>query len=443
MKKISNELFRSFIFLILILISGLTILVIYIWMFLVREINKEIRNKETFLKSEFLEPEHDKWEEFYNFINEEPNKKKLYIIFETSNGIFSEKAAPELDISISPEKIKRIGKKYYVLDTVIKNNTGDSVKVRIIKDVRKERHFLYRILRIYFGLMLLLLIIGIIISKKIYKKIVLQVEMLINRTNQVNLSSLEMLQDENMYFEEFDCILKSYKSMLSRVEKQSQSQIEFFQSASHELRSPIFVIDSSLGLIKKGVNREVDEELVEIMKKEVNNMKILNEKLLAIADRNEIKIRVEAFCSKEIAQDLREAVNEKFPKQLLDFDIEEFKIVSDFDLIRTIFLQVLENAIKFGLGNKIDVEIKKSTSTKIIVRDRGVGIPKKDLEKIFEEFYKSDQSRNRDVGGHGLGLSIVNNLVNVLEGEITIESDIEIGTAVTIELPDLKNIDNY
>ncbi len=438
MKKISRELLRSYSLLIAMFVGTLSMLVIYIWMFLVNDFKKEIRDTEAFLKIEFLEPEHSDIEAFYNLsVKESPNIDNLYIVLETGGRTFGKNKTPEIKVPLIPNKIQRIGKKYYILNTTIKNLDGKSVDIRIIRDIRKERHFMYEVLRIYFGLIIFVLFTGICISKKVYSKIIHQINILISATNKISLKSFEMTVKSEEYFEEFASILTSYEGMLARVEKQTRSQIDFVQSASHELRSPLFVMGSSLGLIKKldGDDREVYDELLELMEKEIRNMTDITEKLLFLAEQREIEVKNDRFSSAELMKGIMDTLKERIPDQNFHLDIDEFEIFSDLNLMRTMVLHIVENAVRFGSGNKIDIEVKRSNATEITVIDRGIGIPEGDLENIFNSFFRSDQSRNRDLGGHGLGLSIVKSIVETLQGEIIVKSREKAGTMVKVILP--------
>ena len=98
---------------------------------------------------------------------------------------------------------------------------------------------------------------------------------------------------------------------------------------------------------------------------------------------------------------------------------------------------LLENAVKYSESGS-SVEVRTSASpgwVEVIVADHGVGIPAKDLERVFERFYRVDQARSRDTGGTGLGLSIVRHVATNHGGEIVVESEEGIGSVFTLRLP--------
>lgn len=120
----------------------------------------------------------------------------------------------------------------------------------------------------------------------------------------------------------------------------------------------------------------------------------------------------------------------------------------DEDKLRQIFMNLLSNAINYTHdGGNVKVTVADGhkpdgTETVIFtVSDTGMGIPRKDLPRIFERFYRVDKARSRSSGGTGLGLSIVKHLVELHRGTITVESDLGIGSSFILELPLLQEHD--
>jgi two-component system phosphate regulon sensor histidine kinase PhoR len=124
---------------------------------------------------------------------------------------------------------------------------------------------------------------------------------------------------------------------------------------------------------------------------------------------------------------------------------EELFIEADEDKLRQIFMNLLSNAINYTHeGGSVKVYVKNilksdgSENVQFTVTDTGMGIPKKDLPRIFERFYRVDKARSRSSGGTGLGLSIVKHLVDLHHGVISVKSDLGIGSSFIIELPLLQ-----
>ncbi|MGL4913738.1 MAG: sensor histidine kinase, partial [Romboutsia sp.] len=120
-----------------------------------------------------------------------------------------------------------------------------------------------------------------------------------------------------------------------------------------------------------------------------------------------------------------------------EFSDKNIRVLSNRDYIKQVFLNLIDNAIKYTPENK-DVHIKVSLQNNkilISVKDTGVGIPEEDIERIFERFYRVDKARSRDVGGTGLGLAITKHIVKSLGGSIDVKSELGKGSEFIVAVP--------
>jgi two-component system phosphate regulon sensor histidine kinase PhoR len=117
-------------------------------------------------------------------------------------------------------------------------------------------------------------------------------------------------------------------------------------------------------------------------------------------------------------------------------------IASDADLIVQVISNLLDNAIKYSPeGGQIQLQLEElDDMVKINVIDTGLGIPEIDIPRIFERFYRVDKARSRKTGGSGLGLAIVKHLVEILGGQVTVESKLEEGSVFSVILPKNENL---
>ncbi len=241
--------------------------------------------------------------------------------------------------------------------------------------------------------------------------------------------------------EEIDYMVLSFNNMMDTLEESFNQQKQFVEDASHELRTPLQIVQGHLNLINRwGKNdKAVLEESLQISIDEMGRITKLIEELLELTkNENEKTNIIEPI---NLNEEIISRVNAM--KQLhqtytftLDLDQAIFYPISQyqFEQILVIFL---DNAVKYDYINK-SIHIKSklmSNKIKIEISDKGVGIPKEDVNKVFDRFYRVDKSRSRELGGNGLGLSIAKKIIESNDGNVYLESKINEGTTIHIEFP--------
>ncbi|MFB3170942.1 ATP-binding protein [Neobacillus sp. 179-C4.2 HS] len=236
----------------------------------------------------------------------------------------------------------------------------------------------------------------------------------------------------------------SKKAMIP-ISRAFTRQREFVGDASHELRTPLSVLLSSLDAIEMTIDTKKEEfagKLLSNMRQEVKRMTSLVSDLLTLArsDSNIIERRSETFDFLPHAEKAIESVESLAnAKQInLHFDAPDTLMAKgDPERLSQLLYILLDNAIKYT-PNQGEVWLLLSREGQelcIRVKDTGIGIKKEDFHRVFERFYRADKSRSRQMGGHGLGLSIAKWIVETHEGTINISSEIGKGTEFTIRIP--------
>ena len=227
--------------------------------------------------------------------------------------------------------------------------------------------------------------------------------------------------------DEISGLIKNFNRMSDRLGSSFKSQREFVENASHELKTPLSIIQSNLDLaLEDGkISKKELQEILEESRSSVKYMSKLTEDLLLLSalesdiEKEEVDIvQILRNCSKNL-KTLAEEKSFKVQitgKKLLVMEGNEI-------LLSRAFSNVFENAIKYSGGNEIAVNVRKEKEKKIVeFKDNGKGVPEKDLEKIFDRFYRVDKSRSRKTGGSGIGLSITKKVVSVHNGRIYAEN---------------------
>jgi len=213
---------------------------------------------------------------------------------------------------------------------------------------------------------------------------------------------------------------------------------ELVANISHEIKTPLTVIKGYLETIYDEVEGDTKENIKIIMKNTDRLINILDD-ILCLSYIEEKAIQKENVNLKEITDDIvkifEKKIKEKEIKVKVDVEIEN-SLMTDRFLIESIFFNLIDNAVKYTDNGEITIKSKVLGNNLFIsIKDTGIGIPEKDIERIFERFYVVDKSRSKETGGTGLGLAIVKNAVISLGGKIEVKSQISSGTEFIITLP--------
>lgn len=217
---------------------------------------------------------------------------------------------------------------------------------------------------------------------------------------------------------------------------------DFVANASHELRTPITIIRGFAETLQDipEITSEMLQDIIEKILRNCQRMDNLVKNLLTLADIENRSLSNLRVCNLvDLVEQCRQSLFVIHPEAIIEVttDREEIPLFVVPDLIELAISNLLENSIKYSKPPaKIRVEISViEDKAKIVIVDKGMGIPAADLEHIFSRFYTVNKAHSRKLGGAGLGLSIVKTVIDKHEGSITATSQLGIGTTFTIILP--------
>ena len=434
MKKLSNELLKTYYWMIVLFAIFSISVIISFALFLWRENEENIKTVETFINYELKEFE-DK-EELKKLSNEELFKTAL------------EEAPKIQDVYV---EIFYQGKKYtkppylpdrkhnfldyYSVTKTYQLKGYDPIEVKITKRITKNRLLIIYTFGSFLFFLFFCLLIIIKIQKKFYGKFKNSLDNLRIFTQDYSLDSEIRIRDEENFIE-FSILQKSFKNMLMRLKEHSQLQMDFVNNASHELKTPIFILKGYIEMLSdwgKDDKKVLGESLF-TLKAETQNMQELVEKLLFLAKSKKLIIDKHSINLNSILKDTINNLILVYPKQKINYNGSDISINSDAALLKLLFKNLIENAIKYGNNNPVNVVLRKEKKIEVIIEDFGVGISKDALPHIFERFYREDEARNREIKSYGLGLSIVKEIITLLNIDIQIESQLGKGTKITLQL---------
>jgi len=250
----------------------------------------------------------------------------------------------------------------------------------------------------------------------------------------------------------------TYRGMLfliqdiSNIRRLERMRSEFVANVSHELKTPIAAVKGfAETLLGGGVQDEqTSRAFLQIIYDESERLNRLIGDILELSkiESKRSPLNFSPIHLQPFFDTIREMLNSSAAKKniMMEMNVpEEMFMEADEDRLRQIFVNLISNAVNYTQdGGKVRLTVEEKVSVngeeRILfhVRDTGMGIPKKDLPRIFERFYRVDKARSRISGGTGLGLSIVKHLVDLHHGTVTVESEVNIGTTFTVNLPLLQ-----
>lgn len=230
---------------------------------------------------------------------------------------------------------------------------------------------------------------------------------------------------------------------ITESERLEIARREFVANVSHELRTPLTTIKTYAETLSDSSENQDERRFLNVIIKEVDRMTRIVKELLTLSsfDSNKLTIMKTDFALEDLVGDVVtkmkfQAENDKLTLTYTPL-IKCPGINADIDRIEQVITNIISNAIKYTAeGGKIEVFTGYIYNEAYIkIKDNGVGIPEKDLPRIFERFYRVDKARSRDKGGTGLGLAIAYEIVKLHGGNIIINSEYKVGTEVIIKLP--------
>ncbi len=286
----------------------------------------------------------------------------------------------------------------------------------------------------------IILIFAIIAGNFLIYKSFSPIEKVLEELKSINASDLSArLHNTNNHDEVNDLIIE-INNLLTRLESSFERISQFSSDASHELKTPLTIIKGELEIALRK-DRNIDEykqslqtslEEVIVIEQTINDLLFLAKNEKDLLTQKEEVFYIDELVDESISELKSYA---KLQEVEIEFILENSGEVKGIpNLLKIAVKNGLKNAIQFSHKNsKVIVKIyEKDDKYKIMIQDFGIGIPKNEQEKIFEKFYRTDKSRNKNSGGTGLGMSILKKIVDIHKGNVEITSVENVGTTLVL-----------
>jgi two-component system sensor histidine kinase ArlS len=319
--------------------------------------------------------------------------------------------------------------------------------LQVIGNMEKENIFL----KILFVLMAVSDFVGVAISLVagylVSKNMLHPIDKIAKTAQSISINNLNTRIEVREIDDELSRLAQTFNEMIDRLQDSFEKQNQFVSDASHELRTPISVIQGYIGLIDRwGKDDElVLQESIDAIKNETTEMTALIEKLLFLAhgESGNKKIQKSLFSLSDLMNEITKESQLISPTHLFQNMLgEDISIFADRKMLKQIFRALIDNSIKFSpTESTITLSANEDLDfINISIADQGIGISEMELSRIFDRFYRVDKDRSRETGGSGLGLSIVKWIVSAHNGQIIAHNNKEVGLTITVKFPTEKNI---
>ena len=261
-----------------------------------------------------------------------------------------------------------------------------------------------------------------------------------DKIEEVQAQNLSDSRMEENNVKELNQLSISYNKMLERLSDAFEVQRQFTANAAHELRTPLTLMQVQLDLYNSSGHPGNDEDTLQTIKMVTEQSDRLNKMVKTLLDMSELqtvgrddKIMIAAVVE-EVLVDLEPLAQEKNIR--LIGKCGDITMMGSDILIYRLVYNLVENAIKYNhLGGQVTATVcRKEKQVSLSVEDTGSGIPEELKERVFEPFFRVDKSRSRELGGVGLGLALVREIVRVHDGRIAIKSKPAGGTIFEVIL---------
>lgn len=284
--------------------------------------------------------------------------------------------------------------------------------------------------------LVLAIIIGYFLAKNISKPI----SNAVHATNEIANGNytVRSLLDTNVI--ELNELSSSIHKLADSITAQESLRKQMTADVAHELRTPLTAVSTHLEAMIEGIWEPTNERLTSCHD-EVNRIIAIVKDLeqLELIENKRYQLHCTTFSLKDVVTKVCNNFAMQMKEKNLQLSVEgkDLSIHADYDRVTQIVVNLLSNAIKYtNDGDRISIRLCNEDSKAVLyIEDTGIGISKEQLPYIFERFYRVDKSRNRKTGGAGIGLTIVNSLVEAQGGKISIESEQGVGTTVKVEFP--------
>ncbi|WNS41426.1 HAMP domain-containing sensor histidine kinase [Paenibacillus sp. MMS20-IR301] len=334
------------------------------------------------------------------------------------------------------ELIKFQGRSYTFVTTPVIWTDGSVMNVQMTKSMENTMNTL-KVLRVVLAGATVCAMLPLLLSSRVLSGLIMRpiVQMTATMREIKHSGKFRRLTLEESSRDELMEMGHTFNEMIALLESNYAKQEKFVSDASHELRTPLTVIESYASLLKRRGTQhpELFNESVEAIHSEAIRMRELTEQLLLLARHQEQwDVSLQSINLVELARASAKAFHNAYGREVNVQSKGAVKGYSDEAKLRQLLFIFLDNARKYS-DEAITITLEASLQeSRIVITDRGIGIPAGELPRVFDRFYRVDESRGRKAGGAGLGLSLAAEIAAAIGARLSMESVEGAGTSASI-----------
>lgn len=366
------------------------------------------------------------------------------------------------------------GKRYISVSVPVIWTNGEIMNVQLTESMEATMNTLY-MLRMVLLAVTVISLIPVLLSGRLLSRLIMRpIEIMTGTMNDIRRSGrFRRLALQEKGGDELVDMGHTFNAMIDLLESNYEKQQQFVSNASHELKTPLTIIESYANLLKRrgAEHPELLEESVDAIHSEAIRMKELTEQLLMLASpKEQWKLEMQGIDLEELSREAARAFSKAYHREVVVVQhpfrtsdegqfvaddgagaraeqtglanqvggkLEEQPIFgyTDERKLRQLLFIFLDNARKYSEESIAITVGLRGEEAYFRVVDRGIGIPKKDLPRVFDRFYRVDEARNRKSGGSGLGLALAAQIAEALGVRLELDSVEGLGTTVTVWIP--------
>ncbi|MBD2386956.1 sensor histidine kinase [Cylindrospermum sp. FACHB-282] len=346
-------------------------------------------------------------------------------------------------MSIKPQ-VYKVNQSYFILSGGSLQVQGKLLgKLFVVQDITREQTMFVAMVRSLSIASISAIAVSIVASAFYIQRSLQPLRQLSQMTAAI---SAEDLGQAQLYLDnapsEVKELAQTLSMLLSRLSESWEQERQFVSNVSHELRTPLTIVHGYLQSVLRRQNNltEIQREALETAASEAEHtIRLLQDLLdLARADSGYLHLQIKSYVLNELVEEVV-VMAETYSDRLITIESTTYpiEVKADYNRLKQVLLNLIDNAVKYSeAGSPVLLKLHRLDDKAVIqVCDKGYGIPLQHQTRIFERFYRVDESRSHGTGGCGLGLSIVKTLVEGMRGSVSVQSKLGEWTVFTINLP--------